>query len=316
MSEVVCLGILVADVVARPVKRWPEEGKLVLVDQMELHTGGCAVNAGIGLARLGIDTAVMGKVGKDAFGDFMIASLQRDGVGTDGVRRQDGVHTSATMVCVSDSGERSFIHYLGANAELTETDVDYDILRQARLLHIGAAYLIPKLDGKPLANVLRRAREMGVLTSVDTAWNSQGDWLERLEPVLPYTDYCVPSLEEARMITGEREPDQIARALLAAGVKTVGIKMGDQGCYVRSASEEHLLPPFQVDAVDANGAGDSWVAGFLAGVVRGRGLKDSARLANAVGAMSVTAVGATNGVRSLAETEAFAARTPVVGAKR
>lgn len=310
MSEVVCLGILVADVVAKPVKQWPEEGKLVLVDQMELHTGGCAVNTGIALARLGVTASVMGKVGKDAFGDFIISVLQREGIGTDGVRRQDGVNTSATMVCVAPGGERSFIHYLGANAELTDADVDYDIIRGARVLHIGSALLVPKLDGEPLARVLRRAREMGVTTCVDTAWDSRGRWMEAVGPALPYTDICVPSLEEARMITGEREPEDIARVLLSAGVKTVGIKMGEQGCYVRSGSEEYRVPPFAVDAVDATGAGDAWVAGFLCGVVHGLSLLETARLANAVGALSVTAMGASNGIRSLAETKAFMERTP------
>ncbi len=311
MSDVVCLGILVAGVVAKPVKQWPEEGKLVLVDQMELHTGGCAVNTGIDLARLGVKVSVMGKVGNDAFGDFMIAALQREGIGTDGVQRQEGVNTSATMVCVAAGGERSFIHYLGANAELTDEDVDFEIIRGAKILHIGSALLVPKLDGEPLARVLRRAREMGVTTCVDTAWDSRGRWMELVGPALPYTDICVPSLEEARMITGEHEPEAIARVLLAAGVKTVGIKMGEQGCYVRAGGEEYLVPPFCVEAVDANGAGDAWVAGFLCGVVNGLSLLDTARLANAVGAMSVTAMGASNGVRSLPETEAFMARTPV-----
>lgn len=310
MSEVVCLGILVADVVAKPVKRWPEEGKLILVDQMELHTGGCAVNAGIGLRRLGIEVAVIGKVGQDPFGDFMITALQREGVNTEGVRRHPRVNTSATMVCVSESGERSFIHYLGANAELVAEDVDFNLVKGARVLHIGSAFLVPKLDGKPLAGVLQKARDLGVLTCVDTAWNSRGGWMEILSPVLPFADYCVPSLEEARMITGEREPAAIARVLLNAGVKVVGIKMGNQGCYVRSATEEHYLPAFRVQAVDATGAGDCWVAGFLTGIVKGMSLKECARLANAVGAMSVTAMGATNGVRSLAETLAFMERTP------
>lgn len=311
MSEIVNLGILVADVVAKPVLEWPDEGKLILVDQMELHTGGCAVNTGIALARLGFRPSVMGKVGQDAFGDFVIAALQREGINTDGVQRAQGVRTSATMVCVKPGGERSFIHYLGANAELTAEDVNFDVIRGARVLHIGSALLVPRLDGKPLAGVLRRAQEMGVLTCVDTAWDSKGRWMELVGPLLPYADMCVPSLEEARMITGERDPEAIARVLMGAGVKTVGIKMGDQGCYVATRSEAHLLPPFQVDAVDATGAGDAWVAGFLAGVVSGRSLKETARLANAVGAMSVTAMGAANGVRSLAETEAFMATTPV-----
>lgn len=312
MSDVISLGILVADVVAKPVKQWPEEGKLVLVDQLELHTGGCAMSTAVALTRLGISSGIVGKVGEDPFGDYLVAALQREGVSTEGVRRQKGVHTSATMVCVSTTGERSFIHYLGANAELGADDVDFDIVGRAKVLHIGAALLIPKLDGAPLAGVLKRAQELGVVTCVDTAWDSRGRWMDLVGPCLPYADYCVPSYEEARMLTGERDPAAMARVFLDAGVKNVGIKLGEKGCYVCSRDEEHHLLPYKVGAVDATGAGDAWVAGFVAGIVTGRPLLEMARLGNAVGAMSVTAMGATNGIRSLAETEAFMERTPVV----
>ncbi|HOM81733.1 MAG TPA: carbohydrate kinase family protein [Armatimonadota bacterium] len=311
MSDVISLGILVADVVAKPIKQWPEEGQLILVDQFELHTGGCAMNTAVALSRLGLSAGIIGKVGQDAFGDYLVAALQREGVDTAGIRRQEGVNTSASMVCVTPSGERSFIHYLGANAELGAEDVDFDIVERAKVLHVGAALLIPKLDGAPLAGVLKRAQELGVTTVLDTAWDGRGRWMEAVGPCLPYTDYCVPSYEEARMLTGERDPAAIARVFLAAGVKYVGIKLGEKGCYVRSAHEEYHLPPYQVEAVDATGAGDSWVAGFITGIVTGRSLVETARLGNAVGAMSVTAMGASNGIRSLAETEEFMRQTPV-----
>src|SRR5436190_5295315 len=116
MPEVVCLGILVADVVGKPVDNWPERGKLNLVDRMELHTGGCATNTGIALAKIGIDTAVIGKVGDDGFGDFMVSQLQKYGIQAEGVVRDKETATSATMVMVHSDGERSFIHYIGANA--------------------------------------------------------------------------------------------------------------------------------------------------------------------------------------------------------
>ena len=263
MSDVISLGILVADVVAKPIKQWPEEGQLVLVDQFELHTGGCAMNTAVALSRLGLSAGIIGKVGQDAFGDYLVAALQREGVDTAGIRRQEGVNTSASMVCVTPSGERSFIHYLGANAELGAEDVDFDIVERAKVLHVGAALLIPKLDGAPLAGVLKRAQELGVTTVLDTAWDGRGRWMEAVGPCLPYTDYCVPSYEEARMLTGERDPAAMARVFLAAGVKHVGIKLGEKGCYVRSAHEEHQLPPYQVEAVDATGAGDSFNSGYL-----------------------------------------------------
>ncbi|MGQ9580211.1 MAG: carbohydrate kinase family protein, partial [Armatimonadota bacterium] len=168
MAEVTCLGILVADVVGKPVDQVPERGKLVLVDTMELHTGGCASNTGTSLAKIGIDTAIIGKVGDDGFGDFMIKELGKWGADCSGIVRDRVARTSATMVLVHGDGERSFIHYIGANATLTEDDVNFDVIKGSKVLHVAGTFLMPAFDGEPTARVLRKAQEMGILTSLDT----------------------------------------------------------------------------------------------------------------------------------------------------
>lgn len=305
MADVVCLGILVADVLGKPVDEYPGRGKLVLVDQMELHTGGCAANTGVSLAKIGVDTGIIGKVGADGFGDFIVSQIERHGMDARGVVRDPDTATSATMVMVHGDGERSFIHYLGANATLVESDVNFDLMRGAKILHIAGSFLMPAIDGQPTANVLRKAQEMGITTSLDTAWDSRGRWMELLAPCLPYMDYFVPSIEEARMVTGKHDPADVAKVLIDRGVKVVGLKMGEDGCYIRSAGAEVRIPKFDVDAVDACGAGDAFAAGFLTGVVKGWDLEMTGRFANAVGALCVTAIGATTGIKSLEETLAF-----------
>lgn len=305
MADVVCLGILVADVLGKPVDEYPGRGKLVLVDQMELHTGGCAANTGVSLAKIGVDTGIIGKVGADGFGDFIVSQIERHGMDARGVVRDPDTATSATMVMVHGDGERSFIHYLGANATLVESDVNFDLMRGAKILHIAGSFLMPAIDGQPTANVLRKAQEMGITTSLDTAWDSRGRWMELLAPCLPYMDYFVPSIEEARMVTGKHDPADVAKVLMDRGVKVVGLKMGEDGCYIRSAGAEVRIPKFDVDAVDACGAGDAFAAGFLTGVVKGWDLEMTGRFANAVGALCVTAIGATTGIKSLEETLAF-----------
>ena len=164
---------------------------------------------------------------------------------------------------------------------------------------------MPAFDGQPTANVLKRAQEMGITTSLDTAWDSRGRWMELLAPCLPYMDYAVPSIEEARMVTGLHEPADVAKALMDRGVKVVGLKMGEDGCYIRSADDEVRMPKYDVEAVDACGAGDAFAAGFLTGIVKGWDLEMTGRFANAVGACCVTAIGATTGIRSLEDTLAF-----------
>ena len=113
MFDVACVGILVADAISRTVDGLPESGKLQLVDKIELYTGGCAVNAAIDMARLGLNAAVIGKIGNDGFGKFMTAALRDEGVNAEGLRVDDTAGTSASIVAVDSGGERSFLHYLG-----------------------------------------------------------------------------------------------------------------------------------------------------------------------------------------------------------
>lgn len=305
MAEVTCLGILVADLVGKSVDEYPARGKLVLVDQLELHSGGCACSSAVALAKIGISAAVIGKVGTDGLGDFMIGVLKKNGIDARGVVRDPKVGTSGTMVMVHSDGERSFIHYLGANAALTEADVDFDAMKGTKILHVAGSFLMPGIDGEPTARILKKAQELGIITSLDTAWDSKGRWMSLLKPCLPHLDYAVPSIEEARLVAGKHEPSEVARVFMDHGVKTVALKMGEEGCYIRSADAEIRIPRYQVDAIDALGAGDCFAAGFLTGIVKGWDLEKTGRFANAVGAACVVALGATTGVKSLDETLAF-----------
>ncbi len=305
MTDVTCLGILVADVVGKPVDVMPERGKLTLVDRMELHGGGCANNTGIGLAKIGIKTTVIGKVGDDGFGDFMVSNLSKNGVDCSGVVRDKEAATSSTMVMVHGDGERSFIHYIGANATLTEDDVNWEVVKSSKILHVAGSFLMPAFDGEPTARVLKKAQEMGVTTALDTCWDSKGQWMSVLEPCLQYVDYCVPSIEEARMVTGKYEPADVAKVLMDKGVGIVALKMGSEGCYIRSKDTELRIPIYKVDAIDALGAGDAFAAGFLAGIVNGWDLEKTGKFANATGAFCVTALGATTGIKDQTTIETF-----------
>lgn len=305
MADVICVGNLVADAVARPVRELPERGKLVLVDDLQLHSGGCAANTGAALAKLGISTAVVGKIGDDGFGDFMIGALSKVGLDVEGISRSKKYNTSASLVLVDPDGERSFVHSLGANGDLSDEDVPDSLLRGAKIIHIAGSFLLPKLDGEPTGRLLKRARDLGLTTALDTAWDAQGRWASLIMPVLEYIDIFLPSIDEARMITELEKPEDIAGFFLEHGVKTVVLKLGAAGSYVRTADEEYWLAPYNVPSVDATGAGDSFVAGFLAGVVRGWDLERTGKLANAVGASCVTAMGASTGILSWEETVEF-----------
>jgi len=300
--DVISLGIYAVDVIGRPIDRFPEKGKLELFDELQMHTGGCANNTGIGLAKLGIATGAVGKLGQDGFGDFVLQTLESHNVDTSGIVRDAKTKTSFTFAAVASDGERTFFHYMGANAVLSEADVDLDMIRDCKILHVAGSFVMPKLDGEPTACLLRQAKEAGVTTSLDTAWDAKGNWLKTLEPCLPYIDIFLPSIEEAEQLTGLDAPPDIARFLMDYGIQTVGLKMGELGSYVRTAQDEFYIPSYQVNVVDATGAGDAYVAGFLAGIVMGWNVEQSAELAAATGAACVTAVGTTAGIQNLEQT--------------
>ena len=301
--DVLSLGIYVVDVLGRPIDQFPEKGKLALFDELGIHTGGCANNTAIALTRLGISAGAMGKVGTDAFGDLILQGLVDNGVDTSGMQQDPSSSTSFTFVAVASDGERTFYHYIGANGELCEADLDWEVIKRAKILHIAGALVMPRFDGAPMANVLRKAKSLGITTSLDTAYDATGKWLETLEPCLSYVDMFMPSIVEAQHLSGISDAREIAQFLRRRyGIHTIVIKMGENGSYASTPEAERFAPAYPVDVVDATGAGDAYVAGFLAGTIMGWDLKATTELASATGAACVTAIGTTDGIQNLEET--------------
>jgi sugar/nucleoside kinase (ribokinase family) len=305
MIDVVCLGILVADAIARPVGSLPPRGELALVEEISLRGGGCALSTASALTRLGLQAAVAGKVGADPFGDFLLRLLDERGIDRRGVLRDPQVSTSATVVLVAPDGERSFLHVPGASGRLRAEELDGELVLSGRALHVGGALVMPELDGEPIAALLAEARSRGILTSLDTAFDATGRW-QRVIPCLPHLDLFMPSLIEAQALSGEREPAAVSGWLRAHGVREVALTMGDQGCYAVGDGFQGQVAPLDVRAIDSTGAGDAFAGGLLYGKLTGRPFEEAVRLANAVGALATTAVGAAEGLRDLHETLALA----------
>ncbi len=298
--DVVCLGILVADVIARPVDEVPPAGSLAIVDEISVEGGGCALNTASALVRLGLRAAVVGKVGVDPFGDLLVALLDDCGVGREGVLRDATVPTSSTVVLVDSAGERTFLHAPGANGALCIDELDPRILYAGRALHLAGALVMERLDGEPFARVAAEAQRLGVFTSLDTVWDPTGRW-SRLEPCLPHLDLATPSLAEGQALSGEREPQRVAAWLHERGVREVALTMGSQGCYASGDSFEGYVEAPAVEVIDGTGAGDAFAAGVLYGKLAGWRFERCVRLGCAAGALATTAVGATEGVPALTD---------------
>jgi sugar/nucleoside kinase (ribokinase family) len=304
VSDVTCLGILVADVIARPVDAVPEPGSLALLGEIALRGGGCALNSGTALARLGVEVACAGKVGRDPFGDFLLGLLDERGIDRSLVVQTDDAPTSASIALVDSAGERTFLHVPGANGTLELADLDLDRVLAARALHVAGALVMPALDGAQTAELLAAARARGVATSLDTVWDASGGW-ERLLPSLPLLDLLCVSGAEAAALSGEREPRRAAAWARERGVGAVAVKLGPDGCWVDGDGFRGHVPPVQVEAVDSTGAGDAFAAGMIYASLQGWPLERAAAFANAVGAAATTAVGAAEGLPTIEEVAAW-----------
>ncbi len=304
--DVLCVGQLCADVLVRPVERLDYGVDTIRVDGIDIRNGGDALNAALGLAKLGASVGFCGMIGADMLGDYLARVISDGGLNARGLRRTAETGTCACLVLINAQGERSFFYRGGSNDLFRREDVDMSLVEEAGIVHVGGTYLLPRFDGAGAARLFQEARAKGKLTSMDVTWDTTGRWMRVIEPCLPHLDFFLPSIKEARQIAGRSDPVEIAESLQDRGVGTVVIKLGEKGCYVKPVTGRGFrTPPFRTEIVDTTGAGDSFVAGFLSGVIRKWPLEDCASFACAVAALNIRKVGATGGIPTFEETRRF-----------
>jgi len=307
---IIC-GTCVADILVRPVPLTQPigGGRLFHVEPIEATTGGIVCNTGIAMRRLGMRVAAASLVGADPWGELVRSRLTAEGIDTGAVESHASRATSTTAVLIDPSGERSFAHHVGAPHA-----IDLAFIRRlgshwarSRVALVGYFGLLPALEpviGEALATI----RAAGCLVALETA--GDGGRLTELIPALPHADLYVPSLDEAVHQTGLRDPREIVacyRGHGAAGI--VGVKLGTKGVLLSSAAGEFLDIPCVAapgPVADTTGAGDSFLAGLLTGILRGMPLREAGLLGAATAACCVTGLGAVAGLRSFDETLALA----------
>lgn len=299
---IACLGNIAWDTLTRPVDevRW---GQSVWVETIAHRLGGNGGNTAFALARLGTAVRLTGWVGEDEAGVRTVAELAAAGVDTSGVVRIAGA-TAATVVLIGSGGGRSFLHCPGVSREAFRWTEPPPLAPGVTHLHIANVYALPNLRSIA-GEVLRAARAAGATTSLDTGWDSKGEWMQVLAPCLAHLDLLFVNETEAQHLAGVEDAAAAARALRARGAGCVVLKQAERGA-TAFAEAETAVPGFAVEAVDTTGAGDSFCAGYLAARARGLGVAECLRIANAVGAMNVRVLGGCAGVGTWEETLAFA----------
>jgi len=327
-AEIVCCGHVCLDVI--PAMRGgdlPPAGGLAEVGPAALATGGSVSNTGLALHRLGLGVRLVGRVGRDLFGDEVRRRYAAAGPGlSDHLQTVDDQPTSYTVVISPPGGDRRFLHCPGVNATFTDVDVDALALHGARHLHFGyppAMRAVCADDGAALSRLLQRAKAAGLTTSLDMCGVDPGggagavDWPALLRRVLPDVDVFMPSADELHAMA----PGVAASEVLGWGCRALVVKDGTRGLTIETTAAAESLgagwggrrlrsPTFEVPVVGTTGAGDVTIAGFLAGMLRGASLDHAADLACAAGAHCVQTADATSGLCSLDRLRAFLKTDP------
>jgi sugar/nucleoside kinase (ribokinase family) len=297
---VLCSGSIVFDTLACPVteNHW---GTTTFVDTIEHHLGGNGANTSLALATLGIPVRLLGAAGRDDHGKFLLNALRAAGVDTSLIAYTDAA-TAATIVMIGPAGERKFLHRLGASAEAFPTPLNFTdaVIDGMSHYHLASLFLLPNLR-LHAAETLARARRAGLATSLDTNWDPTGRWMLDLAPCLEHVDMLFINEDEARMTTGSSDTGKAAAILLNCGVRMAVMKLGRRGCAIYTQGCKAECPAFDVEARDTTGAGDCFVAGFLAARLRGASIEEAGTFANAVAALSVQRIGGAAGVPPMTE---------------
>ncbi len=286
--EIVVVGSLNMDLVAR-APRLPVPGETVPGRSFATVPGGKGANQAVAAARLGARTAMIGCVGDDAFGASLRGRLEADGIDAGGVRVAAGAGTGVALIVVDDTGRNGIVVVPGANGLLGPADVD------AHWLAIAGARVVALQLETPLATVEHAARQARALGKTVVLNPAPAHPLP--DGLLACADYLVPNETEASALTGV-EVTSVATAteaghrLLRAGARTVLVTLGAGGVVAVGPDGASHHPARRVEAVDTTAAGDTFIGGLCAALVRGRAPAAAIAFAQAAAAISVTRPGA------------------------
>lgn len=303
--DVLCAGILVADLFTTPLDGLPLPGELVLVDDISLEAGGCAINTAINLCKLGAKVTLAGKVGNDFFGEAIKREMQHKGVDIQGVIHTLECPTSKTVILIAKGEDRRYIHSIGANAEFTIKDFNLSLVQRAKVLYVGGLMAMPRLDPVQLLPLLEYAKEVNTKTILDVVVPASAAIPEGLDALLPYVDVFLPNEDEAFALSGLNDPIDQAEYFARMGAGTVIITRGGKGSVIKAGSQIFQIGTYPITLVDSSGGGDAFSSGIIYGELKGWGLPKKLELASAMGASACMSRGCTNGTFTLPEALAF-----------
>ena len=288
--DVVVVGELNVVLILNQIEKFPVLGKEILARKMTLTLGSSAAIFASNLSTLGSRTAFSGKVGMDDFGDHVLTSLKAKGVNISNIVRSPDVSTGATIV-LNFGEDRAMVTHQGAMADFSIDDIPEEVLSQSKHLHVSSIFLQPSLK-KEIVKLYRKAKSLGLTTSLDPQWDPAEKWDIDFKSVLSHVDVFMPNAKELESITGIKQMKTAMQSLSTANM--VVVKNGSKGACLWDGNEFLDQPSFlNNDVVDSIGAGDSFDAGFIHKFIQQRPLHECLEFAALTGAVNTTRAGGT-----------------------
>ena len=302
--DIVYIGTSLVDVIVQGFDHKPVSASGFRAESCSINVGGEAVNGVITAAKLGARASVLCHLGRDLEGDMVVSALEKYGVSTNCIVRDEHPTPVTTMLVDADGSRKSITNL--AHKHNFHPERYLDCLKGAKAVVLGSLFRAPFDDHAIVKAVVEYAHENGILVFADTKIpNFAKITLDDLKGSLPYIDYITPNEDEGRFFTGEDDPEKMADVLLEKKKKNVIVKLGGKGCLFKNSEQTIRLDAYDINAVDTTGAGDNLLAGFVCEILRGKNIEDALTFANACGAICSTAVGAITAIKNKEQIETF-----------
>jgi sugar/nucleoside kinase (ribokinase family) len=300
--DVSVIDLYILDVLGRPVSRIPERGNVDFIEEIRLTVAGTAGGTVIDTAKLGLKSLAVGAVGDDEKADWVLMTMQKHGIDTSAMQRLRGIPTSATILNVRPNGDRPALHERGASDHFDVPPAMYDQVFDAPIVHLGGTGLLKKLDGPASVTLLKEAKARGRTVTFDLIAAS-AETIGIVAPLLPYIDYFMPSIEEAKDMSGQKTPEDCAEFFLDRGAACCIFTLGGEGAYFAHRDGTRIASPaYDIRVVDTTGCGDAFDAGFIAALHHKMDHETSLRFAQACAGLVATGLGSDAGIVSFEDT--------------
>jgi fructokinase len=314
LGKIIALGEVVADI-------YRDEGKSAVELPLTARPGGAPANVAVAAARLGSEAAFIGSVGEDLFGDFILRALEAEGVDTSAVRRcEPPTRTSLAFVEITSGGDRSFTFYRSdpaADELLSVEDVSRETLSGVSFVNFGSIPLIKDPARSAIYRTAELAEELDVPLAFDVnfrehLWESAEVAREAVDPLLDRSQIIKLSDNELSPLLGTEDVEQATKLLLDRGAALVLVSLGPEGAFYASGEFSGDIPAFEVECVDATGAGDAFLAASLVHLSENsyldeESVREAVRHGTAAGAIACTGYGAMSSLPTKDELQRFMA---------